>query len=268
MEKMQLKIIPENPYLREPVLSNVWDFYNYESWINNFWETFQNILPKYSLDQLNESDIPFKDFLEEIFIQPEDFYNLLSKKLPYSNIRLAHATKTDDVNNFYSIGLIPLNHKNMENLFRKIFLNNDFFPEVTPIKIQQAIYEARRNLSVRENRIYFSIYENAINYNSCDFLTYGSEYLSVLTTYLSNCKHDKYKNYLKTIPNTQAVIFICDIQLPLINNYFEIYDLACNMAISRFLRNETLSQNERNFAVWSKFLIPPSQIIGHYYPKI
>lgn len=264
---MHPKTIHENYHLRTEPPIDVWDFFHYSSWKTNFWFILKNTLPSWLITH-SENNLDFIEFIETAGLDSDNFFIILQQNLPYKFIRVAHATRTSSIDQFYNLGLLPLNTSNAEIRLKNIFLDNPEFPEITFEKIMCAVTLAKNDLPLRENRAYFTLSESTINGKDCDFLKSGSEFLNVLALYLSNSKSTIYQEYLKTIPNEKATIFICDVEINSITNPFEILKIACNMIINEYLNHQKYPDYFcEESAIWTSKATPPLRIIGHYHPE-
>lgn len=261
------KLLPINFSQRPLLTNNIWHFHNYASWKQKFWNALIDIIPLNTLKDFDHEFLSLEENLENHNINIDNFLNILIDKTGYTYILAAHATKTSSISSFYINGLQPQNHKNIEDEFKLIFLNNPDFPEITPAMINNAIDSAQKNIPLRKKRLYFDLNENFINTSDSEFLIYESEYLSILSIYLANNKHDFYKQYLKSLPNSKATCFICKIKILNISCFADIYYKACYLVIDEYINKEPQSNYFSGYAaIWTQSQIPPKNILGHYHP--
>jgi hypothetical protein len=155
---------------RPPAPDHVWDYQSVASWRGTAWRLAGDFLdeavkadflknpPKYVVcDDLGWSD----DIITRISGYLMDTKTEMSVLLreQFTHIRAYHATSAQNVDAFYSKGLLPLDADAANNRARQIFLGGAF-PELNEENLQRAIAGIRRDL--REGRVYFEANERSL----------------------------------------------------------------------------------------------------------
>lgn len=187
----------------------------------------------------------------------------------YRAFRAGHATRTDDVGQFYRNGLRSLRPDEIENRARTIFLNGQY-PGATETKLEAAIedVDARKTSGGRHGRLYFAADESSLITQiggSGHYLVYGSEYLYCLGIRVTD-EWDTGKA-LKSIG--RPTMFVCDIPMSLLSPYTHaafvgiiIEYLFCELL---GIDSHALSPGAGS-ALSMTHDLPGECIAGHYHP--
>lgn len=187
----------------------------------------------------------------------------------YRAFRAAHATRTNNLAQFYEVGLRCLRAEDAEARARELFLGGGF-PWATEEKLQAAIadVDARKSSGGREGRLYFCADERSLVTRvggSGHYLVYGGEYLYCLGMRLVGTLDAK--RALKAVG--RPTMFVCDIPMELLRE-----STLCEFAgsILEFLFCELIGEESHALspaagsALSLTVDLPGEHIIGHYHP--
>lgn len=190
----------------------------------------------------------------------------------YRAFRAGHATRTDDLAQFYRAGVRCLRAGEIEDRARTIFLNGRF-SHVTEDRLQQAVddIEARKTSGGREGRLYFCADERSLitrSGGSGHYLVYGSEYLYCLGIRVTSTWETK--KALKEIG--RPTMLVCDIPMTLLRPS-TLQEFAGSILEYLFcelvedLQSHALSPSSGS-ALSLSVDLPPEHIVGHYHPAL
>ena len=195
----------------------------------------------------------------------------LRMRLRYRAFQAAHATRTNDLGQFYTRGLRYLRPEEIEDRARALLLNGQA-GGASEGSIQAAIHEL--NLTgereVRAGRLYFCAVESDLYSEagmSGHYLTYGSEYLHGLAIRAADEKSAR--EILMGLG--RPTIFICDIPMTLISD--RTIHVFAGMVLEYIFCElvEDLEAHSLSPGAGSAFAIqtdlPASCIVGHYHPN-
>ncbi len=252
-----------------------------ETWRDRIWRMLGDFIteevkaefvrdpPEYVVsDDLSWLDNLINDVTGEI----TDIKTLTADRLreEYRAFRAGHATRTNDLAQFYRDGLKILNAAEVEDRARSIFLNGQF-KYVTEQRLQDAIDEidARNPAGGREGRLYYCAREEELFSRAGGaghYLTYGSEYLYCLGIRVASSWETK-----KVLTGIGSpTMFVCDIPMVMIRSatleefggsileylFCELVDELEAHALS-LGAGSALSLTEN---------LPAECIVGHYHP--
>lgn len=210
------------------VPEDVFCFPQVDTWRDNVWWMLHDLItdevkalfvadpPEYVVcDDLSWlDDLIFRGTGQDTNIKEEAAWRLC---LLYRAFRAAHATRTNDLGQFYSRGLRYLRPEEMEDRARALLLKGQA-EYASEDSIRAAIEElnARDERQGRTGQLYFCAVEDD-RYSdfggSGHYLTYGSEYLYCLTVRAA-CETSARK-LLKGLGS--PTLFICDVPMKLIS---------------------------------------------------
>ena len=199
--------------------------------------------------------------------QYETIRQSTEKQLPqkfketYTKIRLFHACRPKDVGSYLANGLVPLDIKATNAEVRALFLSGKF-PKVSEEMLARAISELSNQL--RGGHLYLSLDDVSLIKFASHYLIYGSEYLSGMAAYLSECTGEDCFSALSSIGI--PTVFVCDI--PLI--YFTDSDIKflVKELICYAIRNtENGEPNCIDYTFEFSTALPATCITSHYHPQ-
>ena len=188
----------------------------------------------------------------------------------YRAFRAGHATRTNDLAQFYQNGLKVLNAAEVEDRARSVFLNGQF-KHATEERLQNAIdqIKARDPAGGREGRLYFCAREEELFSRAGGaghYLTYGSEYLYCLGIRVASSRETK-----KALTGIGSpTMFVCDIPMVMIRSH-ALEDFAGSILEYLFcelvdeLEAHALSPDAGSALSLTENL-PGECIVGHYHP--
>ncbi|WJS83930.1 hypothetical protein [Paracoccus sp. TOH] len=191
-------------------------------------------------------------------------------RIHYRAFRAAHATRTNDLGQFYARGLRYLRPQEIEDRARALLLNGQALG-ASEESIDAAIEEldARDERKGRTGQLYFCAVEEEL-YTDCGgsghYLTYGSEYLYCLA--IRAAWETSARRILKGLGS--PTLFVCDIPMNLMGDQ-TIREFAGMMLEYLFCELvEDLESHSLSPGAGSALMIPvdlpASCIVGHYHP--
>ncbi len=192
-------------------------------------------------------------------------------RLRYRAFQAAHATRTNDLGQFYTRGLRYLRPEEMEDRARALLLNGQA-EGASECSIQAAIdaLDARDERKGRTGQLYFCAGESDLYSDaggSGHYLTYGSEYLYCLA--IRAAWETSARKILKGLG--RPTLFICDIPMKLISDRtieefagMVLEYLFCELVED--LEAHSLSPGAGS-ALMIQTDLPASCIVGHYHPN-
>ena len=274
--------IAENIKVRAAPPADVFCFPLVESWRQRIW----TLLGDYITDEVKaefarnppeyvvSDDLGWLDYIIfEVTGETCDIKELTADRLSreYRAFRAAHATRTNDLAQFYRAGLRCLRADEIEERARTIFLNGRF-NYATEDRLQMAIDDinARNASGGREGRLYFCADERSLitqTGGSGHYLVYGSEYLYCLGMRVTS--EWETKKALKEIG--RPTMLVCDIPMTLLREStlrefagMILEYLFCELVDG--LHSHSLSPGAGS-ALSLNVDIPPQHIVGHYHPE-
>jgi hypothetical protein len=187
----------------------------------------------------------------------------------YRAFRASHATRTNDLAQFYRTGLRCLRAEEIEDRARSIFLNGRF-NYATEDRIREAIddIEARKTSGGREGRLYFCADERSLitrSGGSGHYLVYGSEYLYCLG--IRVLSEWEAKRALKEIG--RPTMLVCDIPMHLMRPHTlqEFAGSILEFLFCELVGRESYALGPGSGSALSLTVdLPPEHIFGHYHP--
>lgn len=251
-----------------------------ESWRSRIWHMLEDIVtaevkeefisnpPEYVVsDDLSWLDQIIYDVTGRVVDMKDVVADRFGKE--YRAFRAGHATRTNDVGQFYRHGLRYLRPDEIEERARGIFLN-DQYPSAKEARLQEAIadIDARKTAGGRAGWLYFAADERSLITRmggSGHYLVYGSEYLYCLG--IRTIGDRETQNALKSIG--RPTMFVCDIPMSMMRPHtlsefggMIIEYLFCELAS---LDCYTLSPGSGTALSIAEDL-PGECIVGHYHP--
>lgn len=191
-------------------------------------------------------------------------------RIHYRAFRAAHATRTDDLGQFYDRGLRYLRPKEMEDRARTLLLNGQA-EGASEESLQAAIDDlgARDERKGRTGRLYFCAVEEDL-YSDCGgsghYLTYGGEYLYCLA--IRAAWESSAQRILKGLGS--PTLFVCDIPMHFIDDPtmqefagMMLEYLFCELVED--MESDSLSPGSGS-ALTIQADLPADCIVGHYHP--
>lgn len=201
-----------------------------------------------------------------------DMKTLMADRLrhEYRAFRAGHATRTDDVGQFYRSGLRILRADEAEARARSLWLN-ERFPMASEAGLEKAIADlkARSPAGGRPGWLYFAADERSLitrSGGSGHYLVYGSEYLFCIG--IRVVSRWQTKETLKAIG--RPTMFVCDIPMTMLRDSTVE---AFGGSILEFLFSELVEGMDAralspgagsNLSLACD--LPPENIVGHYHP--
>lgn len=267
---------------RGPLSDDVFAYPLVDTWRDRFWTMIADLVTdevraafvRRPPEFLVSDDLTW---LDEVILEATgkavDMRSLVPERLSreYRVFRAAHATRTNDLAPYYTLGLRRLRAADVEARARTLFLNGQF-QHGTEARLQEAIadLEARNPAGGRDGRLWFAANEPSLysrSGGSGQYLVYGSEYLYCLGIRVIGVGDTKH--VLKSIG--RPTMFVCDIPMATMQSY-TLRDF-CGMAIE-FLFSELLDDPEnypaslgRGSALSLIQDLPAEYIVGHYHPQ-
>lgn len=273
--------IAENIKVRPAPPVDVFCFPLVDSWRARIWD----LLDDYVTDEVTEEFIRnppeyvvsddlgwLDDIIFKVTGETFDIKELTAERLTqeYRAFRVAHATRTNDLAQFYRMGLRCLRAEEVEDRARSIFLNGRF-STATEDRFQEAIEDmrARKTSGGREGHLYFCADERSLitrSGGSGHYLIYGSEYLYCLGIRVVSTWEAK--RALKEIG--LPTMLVCDIPTKLMRSR-TLQEFAGSILEYLFcelagFESSTLSPGS-DFTLSLGVDLPPDHIIGHYHPQ-
>lgn len=277
----QDRLIPEDPSDRTPLPESVFCYPMVSTWRGRVWGMLSDLIDdrvienfkKHPPEYVVSDDLSWLDKIISTTLGIDtDIKEVTAERLQneFQYFRAAHATRTDDLSQFYKNGLKILRASTIEDRARVLFLNGRF-PEATEHLLQKAIDDIdARNLSCgREGRLYFCAVEENLftRYGSAGhYLIYGSEYLYCIGTRVA--PHFSARKILSEIG--RPTLFVCDIPFDLMR-HATVKEFAG--MILEYLFCEIIDGQEAHAlspgagsALSLTVDLPASFIVGHYHP--
>lgn len=272
--------LPEALSERLPIPEDVFCFPAVNSWRERLWEQlsdfvtdevkeeFKNNPPEYVVSD----DLTWlNDIVYDVTGEIVEMKELTSARLAteYRAFRAGHATRTNNLAQFYEAGLRRLHAEDEEARARKLFLP-DNFNWTRDEKLRAAIKDvnARDPSGGREGRLYFCTDERSLITQvggSGHYLIYGGEYLYCLGIRVVGTFDAQ--RILKAIG--RPTMFVCDIPMELMCEHTR-YEFAGS--ILEFLFCELIGKRPHTLSpgagtAFSLMVdLPGEHIIGHYHP--
>lgn len=120
----------------------------------------------------------------EIYSQFSD-YSQVEKRLPthmrstFGSVSMFHCCRPVNVQSYYDRGFRVLDSRQANDLFRKVFVGNPRFPEITAAHAEATIEGMARSYK-RHGYVYFGLDDRFLIQHCGHYLIYGSEYLQAL----------------------------------------------------------------------------------------
>lgn len=273
--------IAVRPHDRLSLPDDVFSYPLVETWRDRVWRMLEDFVAedvkaefvRHPPEYVVSDDLSWLDeLIYRVTGKSTDIKTLTADRMrsEYRAFRAGHATRTNDLSQFYRLGLKPLSAAEIEDRARAIFLNGQL-EGATEERLQRAIEEldARGSAGGREGRLYCCAREDDLF--SCagragHYLIYGSEYLFCLG--IRMISRAETKRVLSAIGS--PTLFVCDIPMSLIR--------PCTLdefagLILEFLFCELVEELEAHAlspgagaALSLTEALPAECIIGHYHP--
>ena len=121
-------------------------------------------------------------------------------------VRTYHACAPTNTDSYYTLGILPLDAKVIQDEIRRVFLNGDY-PRLTPDLVEQAIRETTSDL--RHGRLFLAL-DGRTLFHCGHYMRYGSEYRVAIAATLTRLMGDQdYR--LAFRDKGRPTIFVCDI---------------------------------------------------------
>jgi hypothetical protein len=273
--------LPEALADRSPPPEDVFCLPLVDTWRDRIWRTLDDIVtPEVKAEFLaNPPEYVVSDdlsWLDDIVFDATgrvvDMKELVADRFAreYRAFRAGHATRTDDVGQFYRDGLRYLRPHEIEERARKLFLTGQY-PHASEAKLQAAIenIDARKPSGGRPGRLYFAADERSLITRmggSGHYLVYGSEYLYCLG--IRTIGEWETRQALKSIG--RPTMFVCDIPMSMMRPHtlgefggMIIEHLFCELG---GLECHALGPGSGSALSMAEDL-PGDCIVGHYHPE-
>jgi hypothetical protein len=272
--------LPEALGEREPIPNDVFCFPAVASWRDRLWELLSDLIT----DEVKEAfkrnppeyvvsdDLTWlNDIVRDVTGVVVEMKELTADRLAseYRAFRAGHASRTNNLAQFYESGLRYLRAQDVEAKARELFLSGDFH-WATEEKLQAAIndLDARNSSGGREGRLYFCADERSLVTPAGmagHYLVYGSEYLYCLGTRLVG-KTEAHR-ILKSVG--RPTMFVCDIPIRLMREWTvrEFAGLILEFLFCELIGDTSHALSPGAGSALSLTVDLPGQyIIGHYHP--
>lgn len=272
--------LPEALSLRRPIAEDVFCYPAIDSWRDRIWALISDFITDDVKEafKLNPPEYVVSDDLtwlnsivHEVTGEDVEMKQLTAARLAedYRAFRAGHATRTNNLAQFYEGGLRCLRAEDAEARARELFITGNF-DWATEEKLLAAIedVDARKLSGGREGRLYFCADERSLITRfggSGHYLVYGGEYLFCLGVRFVGTFETK--RTLKSVG--RPTMFVCDIPMELMR---ETTLLEFAGSILEFLFCELIGENSHALspsagsALSLTVDLPGEHIVGHYHP--
>ncbi|OJW66427.1 MAG: hypothetical protein BGO57_04100 [Sphingomonadales bacterium 63-6] len=265
---------------RPPVPDDVFCYPDVASWRGRIWTLLGDILTEAVKDKFKRDPPKYVvcddlTWLNEIVFAVEgidiEMKSLTTERLAqeYRAFRAGHATRTNDLAQFYEGGLQCLRADEAEERARTLFVMSHF-PWVTDEKFEAAVADvnARNTSGGREGSLYFCADECALITRlggSGHYLVYGSEYIYCLGIRLVGTFEAK--KVLKSVG--RPTMFVCDIPIKSMreNTLGEFAGLILEFLFCELIGEQSYALGPGAGSALSLTVdLSPENIVGHYHP--
>lgn len=201
------------------------------------------------------------------FLKDEATLQEIDLKFPvlFDGVKVFHGCRPDNVESYYSHGLLPLDAEMGKRIAMSIFLSGRF-PELSEQDIENAA--ERANGGWRHEHLYVSLDDRFLIKRCGHYLIYGSEYICAIAAGLQCIKGNGYDYQQHLRRNGRPTVFVCQLPIDRIN-------LSDRKALVAALVDEISSdpsfKRKRSslcdFSFFLKSKLEPNHILEHRYPK-
>ena len=194
----------------------------------------------------------------------ENFLNDFSKQFTF--IKMYHCCHPLDTQSYYDLGIRVLDTAEKNKRFKKLFLGNSRFLQITDTHIQAAI-EHMADSYKRSGVAYFGLDDRFLLNHCGHYLIFGSEYLQSLAAFIERAIGCDLKSELRKYGKPS----VFEVWMPMSN--FSVDELKC-LASEVFhtwaynIAHDRTYPYELDFGIDIDHDLEPAYIIGHYHPKM
>ncbi len=258
---------------RETTPDHIWDWQSFSSWRDAVWELMADVIDPdvknaFRLSPPKNVVCDDLEWLDEVIWSVKGEYvdskELLSHRLRhrFKALRAFHGSRPNNVESYYSQGILPLEPKIFHELAQELFLRGNF-PELNHEILEHAIQQV--DTVTRKSVVYFEANERDLIDNCGHYMLYGSEYLLGIASCLKGSRD--YRQVLKRIGT--PTVFTCDVPLTLLSAHTigEFAGMSLEMIFEDLLYDDYSPAPYRGAGFRIATKLPPSCIVGHYHPK-
>lgn len=254
-------------------LNLVWEFEEVQTWQD---DVRQLLLPEVDgevvrafLERPPEyvvgDDLSWLDeIVHRVKDQNVDTQTLLTHRLlkRYGAIRAYHGARPENVQSYYSAGLLPLEAHAARSRAKAMFLTGRF-PEVDAAVLQAAIDGV--GFKLREGRIFFEARKRFLEYHCGHYMLYGSEFLCGVAAHLPGPRD--FRQVLKEVG--RPTVFVCNVPLAAMN-FSWLREFAGLAVEAIFAKLKDPGYEHSNAGSGAGIMIqqplPGDHIVSHYHP--
>lgn len=214
---------------------------------------------KENISRLSKKQIAF--LKDEATLQEID----LNLPVLFNGVKVFHGCRPDNVESYYSNGLLPLDAEMGKRIAMRIFLS-DRFPELSEQDIENAA--ERVTGEWRHGRLYVSLDDRFLLKEGGHYLIYGSEYICAIAANLQSIQGTDYDYQQHLRQKGRPTVFVC--QLPI-----DQITLSDRKGLVAALVGEIASdpsfKRGKSFPIDVSFLLKsklePTCILSHRHPR-
>lgn len=256
-------------------MERVWLWEDLKSWEQPLWNAIGDIVsrsvvqrvrknpPKYLVgDDLSWLD----DRVHDVSGQYVDTKLLCAGRLQtlFEGVRAYHGTRTADVGQFYSQGMLPLDAECFEERARQIFLTPEF-PELTREGVDKAITSVGRDL--RHGSLFFDLHKRELVECGSHYMLYGSEYVTAIAAHIEGPRD--YRQALKHFG--VPTLFVCNVPFSLMHPgaIADFAGQAIRVLFERVMDKDYYHpQAGEGGGIVIKSPLAPKFIVSHSHPEL
>lgn len=267
-EATHVKLLSPNRKERPPAPYDVLDWMRPTSWLPKLPDLIGDVVTDEVIDAViaDPPEYIVSDnltWLNRLISDDADLKSLMTERLRncYRAFRTCHATRTTDVDGFYSAGIRKLDRSHATQALRALLKERPEIPHDED-RFQHAFDDV--GFDLREDRVFFAANETMIIKYGAHYLLYGGEHqLSVASRVWSAGVAQR---YLRS--RGKATIFICDVPLSLIGDGW--LSQYAGSALARWIGEKLTDPQVDDFGEESICIhadLPAEAIVGHYHPS-
>lgn len=255
--------------------SQSFEWKRFPEWKNFIWGLFPKTVQTGLYEAIRNKKEGFEYvngiYFEEFYAGGFGDYSALVKSFcerfseQFRFVKMYHCCRPSDTQSYYDSGIRVLDANDVNEKFKKLFLGNTKFPQITESHIQAAI-DHMADSHGRAGLIYFGLDDRFLLEHCGHYLIYGSEYLQGLATSIQR----EFGYELKAELRKSGKPTVFEVQMPVEDfSEDELWALAEQVfpTWAYNIAHNKDSSYALDFCIQIDHGLPADLIVRHYHPE-
>lgn len=259
---------------------NVWKYSDFDTWKDEILHLMSDLINQdlitaflqSDLDEMSQEDFSWLNALVSMTTGKNvDIPTTLNHRLRgfYKSIRAYHGTRTDNIDSFYTNGLLTLNIDNVKIRAREIFLT-DRFPELTQSHLESAFSAADFMVGARLGVVCFFLSRDECldaAGSTAHYTKYGCEYLQAIAANIPTTDVPSNHYVQSLVEHGESAIVVCNVPISLIpeHSFSQLVKQSLYDVFTSYLNPREYNYKRGVGVLCIRNQLPAECIVGHEF---